>query len=518
MKSLFCFLLALLLNVTFLKAQQAENNHFEKVQLSSLYSTHVGQGIYNCTKHTQSPFISLAFKYNSGAETALKYRYKQDNRWSEWMTVKEDSHHNHNSKAISQLYFLPANTNSIQINANEYIIQADDEMHVFYPKHSQSNTTVVRGEQNVAGCPCPQPSFKGRDQWCQIDDCPIDNTPVITEVSHLIVHHSATSNTSNDWPAVVHSFWSYHVNTNGWDDIGYNWLIDPNGVIYEGRADNFQGAHFCGMNPNTMGICVIGNFEDEEPSEKAMKSLKRLFAWKSCKEDIDPSGISYHPPSDEEIYVVSGHRDGCQTACPGEFLYDLLPELRTNISLEIDSVCGSILPPVALTASELSSGVVELNWTDQSDNETVFVIERKTAASPYFYPLNISSPNSSSYVDNSMLLEEALEYRVLAANEQDTSVYSNIATLITTSSKDIAFDSALLSVSPSLFNNTLNLENKSDNQLQLSIYGLNGSLIYEDELKAFEKKNISTSTWQKGLYIVQSRDIEKSHTLKIVKQ
>ncbi|MBK8668457.1 MAG: N-acetylmuramoyl-L-alanine amidase [Saprospiraceae bacterium] len=75
---------------------------------------------------------------------------------------------------------------------------------------------------------------------------------------------------------MVASIFDFHVNTNGWQDIGYNWLIDPNGVLYEGRGggENVRGAHMCGYNNNTLGVCVMGNFVSLIPSDTAIISLK----------------------------------------------------------------------------------------------------------------------------------------------------------------------------------------------------------------------------------------------------
>jgi len=200
--------------------------------------------------------------------------------------------------------------------------------------------TLSPSSQNTpeSACPCPLPQFISRQGW----NCPQGVTfPSFTKVTHLIVHHSASANTSNDWGAVVLSFWNFHVNTNGWADIGYNWLVDPNGVLYEGRGggENATGAHFCGKNGGTMGVCMIGTYTSTQASVAARKTLVEVLAWKACRDNINPAESLLHASSGLNLFRVSGHRDGCSTECPGEQLYRVLPEIRTAVQDRINA-CG----------------------------------------------------------------------------------------------------------------------------------------------------------------------------------
>jgi len=162
------------------------------------------------------------------------------------------------------------------------------------------------------------------------------------DVTHLIVHHAASANTSTNWPGVVRSIWDFHVNFNGWDDIGYNWLIDPLGQVYEGRGDNVRGAHFCGTNSGTVGICMLGNFQTEPPKDSAVEKLSKLLAWKSCDIDIDPIDTAFHNSSGLQLNTISGHRQGCSTSCPGDLFFPLFSELRTSVENYIQDSCETI--------------------------------------------------------------------------------------------------------------------------------------------------------------------------------
>lgn len=166
--------------------------------------------------------------------------------------------------------------------------------------------------------------------------------PVSTPTRHAIVHHSAGSTFDTNYTAVVRSYYLLHTEVNGWDDIGYNYLIARDGSIFAGRdpqnrtgvvQDNVRGAHFCGKNEYTMGICVIGDFTSQIPAAAALSSLCDLLAWKFEKDGLDPLGSQSHPtPTDAALSRLAGHRDGCNTACPGNLLYSELFNLRQCVS------------------------------------------------------------------------------------------------------------------------------------------------------------------------------------------
>ncbi len=181
---------------------------------------------------------------------------------------------------------------------------------------------------------CPQPDYCDRDCWAPGGVCPEDPTPVYTDVEFIIVHHSAANYPADqDYKAVVRSYWDYHVNTHGWDDIGYNWLVDPNGVIYEGRGKDIKGAHFSGANSNTMGVCIIGDYMTTTPTNNSIQKLEDLIAWEASRKDIDVLTTGYHSASGLTLYHISGHRDGPTTTdCPGDKLYALLPSIRREVS------------------------------------------------------------------------------------------------------------------------------------------------------------------------------------------
>lgn len=183
----------------------------------------------------------------------------------------------------------------------------------------------------------PKPPVVTRTEWgCPDGQSTTHGTLSYTTVTHLIVHHTFEPRDApgGDWAAAVRSVWNFHVFSNGWADVGYNYLIDPNGVIYEGRAggDNVVGAHFSGVNGNTMGVVLIGDFTNAVPTAPALASLKKILAWKADQRALDPAGQRLHAASGLTLQVISGHRDGPRsTECPGNAFYPHLPTLRADV-------------------------------------------------------------------------------------------------------------------------------------------------------------------------------------------
>jgi len=209
--------------------------------------------------------------------------------------------------------------------------------------------------RSAAGvCPAPKPAIVSRVQWGNPEGQSSPRwTPQQTELTHLIIAHTATPNNLswygvNDWAAVVRAIWNYHANTLGWGDIGYNYLVDPNGVIYEGRAGSQEGKYDItgahdGKNANSMGLAFIGCYgncqsiglPNANPPQTMMNKGVELMAWKLGEKGIDAHAYnSYHGL---RLPVIAGARDVYSTYSPGEILYtNWLPWLRDAVATRTD--------------------------------------------------------------------------------------------------------------------------------------------------------------------------------------
>jgi hypothetical protein len=196
------------------------------------------------------------------------------------------------------------------------------------------NGEVINAPINPALC--AKPGFTSRSTW---GARAAKSAPSYTTVNFLVVHHEFGSNTSTDWAARVRSVQNFHMDSNGWADIAYNYLVDPNGVAYEGRGggENVVGAHLCAKNTNTMGVCMLGNFTSVKPTNNAEYTLKRILAWKANQRSLNVLGTGFHV--DRTIYKISGHRSSCSTDCPGTSLFNELPRIRNDIKVSFIDKC-----------------------------------------------------------------------------------------------------------------------------------------------------------------------------------
>ena len=190
---------------------------------------------------------------------------------------------------------------------------------------------------------CSEPEMIDQSVWREgLEDPDYERIPNV--VHNIIIHHSDGSNTDTNYIQVIRSIYIYHTEIRRWSDIAYNYLIAQDGTIFKGRdpgeleQDNVLGAHFCGSNTGTMGICVLGDYMEVSPPDTAIQSLIDLVTWKLGKDNLDPLG-TYPHPLNSELPVIAGHRDGCATLCPGDSLYDEFPGIRLEV-MEAFDLCG----------------------------------------------------------------------------------------------------------------------------------------------------------------------------------
>lgn len=134
----------------------------------------------------------------------------------------------------------------------------------------------------------------------------------VTPTPYVVVHHGGIAKYCYDRKTcseIVRSYQNLHLDDRGWFDIGYNFLIGEDGNAYEGRGWDYNGAHAPGYNTQSIGICLIGDFNDILPNNAALETLNALINY----------GVSLGKIS--ESYNVIGHRQARDTECPGNELY-----------------------------------------------------------------------------------------------------------------------------------------------------------------------------------------------------
>ncbi|QJT06903.1 peptidoglycan recognition protein [Streptomyces asoensis] len=191
----------------------------------------------------------------------------------------------------------------------------------------------------------PRPSIVTRRGWGADEKLREKRFVYTTKVKAAFVHHTASGNSykCSQAPSVIRGIYRYHVKSMGWRDIGYNFLVDKCGKIYEGRAGGVAkpvlGAHTLGFNTNSMGIAVLGTFTSAKPTTATVNAVARLTAWKLGLYGANPKGKTYLKSGGGNLYgkgknvrlnVISGHRDGFATECPGRQLYGKLGSARST--------------------------------------------------------------------------------------------------------------------------------------------------------------------------------------------
>ena len=182
------------------------------------------------------------------------------------------------------------------------------------------------------------------------------------DVRFAIVHHTAGRNdyTRSEAAAIVRGIELFHVQGNGWNDIGYNFLVDRFGTVYEGRFGgidrNVVGAHALGFNTSSVGIALLGTYGSTKPSAAALDAIERLIAWRLDLAHVDPTSFLTYISGGSERYAsgipvllnaVSGHRDTGFTECPGDALYARLGEIA-GVALQLGGL--KIFEPAVETA------------------------------------------------------------------------------------------------------------------------------------------------------------------------
>ena len=179
----------------------------------------------------------------------------------------------------------------------------------------------------------PKPQIFSRAQWGADESMRDKSSLHYYEVHAGFVHHTVNANdyTRAEVPALLRGIYAYHVRSRGWSDIGYNFLVDRFGRIWEGRYGGVDrpvvGAHTLGYNDYSFAMSAIGNYETAHPSEAVLRAYGSLFAWKLSLHGVSADSTR-QVVGPSTFQAINGHRDAAATACPGRYLYAQLPTIR----------------------------------------------------------------------------------------------------------------------------------------------------------------------------------------------
>ena len=202
----------------------------------------------------------------------------------------------------------------------------------------------------------------GADESLRFDETGAERfPPTYWPVQTVTVHHTATGNDDPDPAARVRAIYRYQTIDEDFGDIGYHFLIDEAGRVYEGRWSGTDGlpgfnksgsmvnaAHVGGFNAGNVGIALIGTFTSRQPTAAARESLTKLLAAICDWRGVDPlARVNYVNPisgATRTVAAIPGHRDWAATLCPGDLLAGALAAIRREVANRIDNGTAPAFP------------------------------------------------------------------------------------------------------------------------------------------------------------------------------
>lgn len=329
--------------------------------------------------YTERPFQLLGIEWmeelpaSTAATVELRFM-NEKGEWSEWQALHEDHDEmSHEAHEAEEHWSYIMTSSSIAFQYQAQLSTTDQNV---TPKLSEFRFDYVNGGQPSTASSLAKlvfdadPDFVSRDEWgadesvrylsedpgyvqeAEFEYPDMRLSSVTTEengqflkwpyeysqdVNKIIIHHTASTSDLDDPETAVRAIYLYHSLTRGWGDIGYNYIVAPDGRVFEGRAggDSVVGAHAAGYNAGSVGIAVLGNYQKDPLPKEAMQGLSGMVYQLAELHDITPDGAS--PFRGKSIPNILGHRDVSATSCPGDYNYDYLPDLRELVSLSLDS-------------------------------------------------------------------------------------------------------------------------------------------------------------------------------------
>ena len=297
-----------------------------------------------------------------GADLAFSARLLTDGTWSSWIDIPYDPEHAPDPGTAEARHARPGTdillvgkVDRVQVRSTSTASQpAGMSLAVVDPGHPEAtekapaafqatsdgvvantgaSTTAQRSTTGAKTRVTPEPTIYSRAQWGANERLRDRSSLHYYEVHAGFVHHTVNANdyTRREVPGIIRSIYAYHVQSRGWSDIGYNFLVDKFGRVWEGRYGGVDrpvvGAHTLYYNEYSFAMSAIGNFETTRPRDVMLQAYGSLFAWKLSLHGVD-AGSTDQLVGSTHFQAINGHRDAASTACPGRHLYAKLPTIR----------------------------------------------------------------------------------------------------------------------------------------------------------------------------------------------
>jgi hypothetical protein len=286
----------------------------------------------------------------------VQIRVRDGGRWSNWVDQEDGTPIYVGGADVAQVraHFRPHGRLHF-VNVSGTAGSFADRL-VNSARHAINAAFISVASTPVAQALAPKPELVSRAGWgADLADggCPPRGPPQYGTVQTAVIHHTVNANdyTPEEAPSIVLGICRFHVFGNGWNDIGYNALVDRYGTLYEGRAGGLKrpvvGAQAQGFNSQTTSIASIGDHTSEAPTPQAQRSIIRFLAWKMGVNRATPAtasvqltsagGSESRYPAGTVVTVprVLGHTTLGLTACPGGAMIPLVPQIQSAVQKRI---------------------------------------------------------------------------------------------------------------------------------------------------------------------------------------
>lgn len=303
-------------------------------------------------KTNDSKSNALVFSWQQSRDqeksVQIEVRTKNGRAWSPWKEIESDDDERKDgttqilqqalvlSSAISQMQYRINLTGSPEqpsavvdlskidlatINSSSGPKFTSKKSRLFGFLKSKSAQAAAGGPRVISRAEWGSPEGNASPRW----------QPEYRALGRAIIHHTVTTDTP-DSGAAMRAIWQFHANSKGWGDIGYNYVVDKQGNIFQGRAfdpttanalkADVVGGHAEGNNYGTTGIAMLGDYSNTRPPDITIENVSNVVGYKLAPYNVAPSGFTGAIPS------TVGHRDVKQTACPGAGVYNELWYIR----------------------------------------------------------------------------------------------------------------------------------------------------------------------------------------------
>ena len=306
-------------------------------------------------------------------------RVSERGLWSDWTPV--DAEPQQEGNRLGTEPFVSGNADKVQVQVTGAAddLPSDLRLSIITPGGPQASLATTRANAAVA-IPATKEGNTGRalgirprSDWAGTAYQP-PAAPTYTGIKATVVHHTAGTNnyTQAEVPGILRGIASYHMTSQGWNDVGYNFLVDKYGGMWEGRAGSLdaaatkmvQGAHALSYNTNTMGVSVLGTYGTVAPTTASLTALKTVIGFRFDLAGLDARDLSgINGLNGTNMSRIVGHRDVNATDCPGQLLWNQLAALRTAVGAPGGTTPPPSSPPVfADVTTETTGFAADINW------------------------------------------------------------------------------------------------------------------------------------------------------------